>query len=238
MSTYNLIATQTNGQIYDIKLVAQNLSWFLPSNIYNSSPATPITWNQYNNIKNMASSCIADQMVTVMDGTQTKNVTACSELYRLIINVNPSAQPSLGGSNQNSQSGVGGSNQNSQSSVGGSNQPSQSGGGSNRPSQSSVGGNNRPSQSSVGDSNQNATPDQTDPKSPYYSDNTSDSTSSDDGGLTVFLIIFFILLLSIIIGFVTYNYYQTSHNNRNYNLPSQEDITDDSENVGYFNRGE
>jgi hypothetical protein len=89
MSNLNLIGTQTDNQQYDIVTIAKNLQWVLPSNIVNSSPATPITWKQYNNFKNLATSCIANQRVS----TQTGSQPGCNLLYYEIIAVNPNAQP-------------------------------------------------------------------------------------------------------------------------------------------------
>ena len=89
MSNLNLIATQTDNQQYDIVTIAKNLQWVLPLNIVNSSPATPITWKQYNNFKNLATSCIANQRVS----TQTGSQPGCNLLYYEIIAVNPSARP-------------------------------------------------------------------------------------------------------------------------------------------------
>jgi hypothetical protein len=89
MSNLYLIATQTDNQQYDIVTIAKNLQWVLPSNIVNSSPATPVTWKQYNNFKNLATSCIANQRVSTQTGTQS----GCNLLYYEIIAVNPNAQP-------------------------------------------------------------------------------------------------------------------------------------------------
>jgi hypothetical protein len=85
MSNLRLIATEHDNNDYDIKTIANNLSWVLPTQIINSSPSTPVTWIAYTNIRNLANSCNLNQLVT----TQNGNVNGCNLLYDEIGLLNP-----------------------------------------------------------------------------------------------------------------------------------------------------
>jgi hypothetical protein len=89
MSNLNLIATEKDNQIYNINTIANNLDWVLPSNIINSTSSLPIKYKQYKYIKNLANSCIYNQLVK----TNVGPVSGCSLLWNQIILVNPSALP-------------------------------------------------------------------------------------------------------------------------------------------------
>ena len=84
----NLIATQTDYQIYDIYTIAQNLSWVLPDEIVNSLPSSPVLWNLFNKFNNLAQGCVASQSDTMPSG----NIRNCSLLYEQILLINPDAE--------------------------------------------------------------------------------------------------------------------------------------------------
>jgi hypothetical protein len=87
MSNLHLIATEHDNNDYDIKTIANNLSWVLPTQMINSSPSTPVIWVAYTNIKNLANSCNLNQLVS----TQNGNVNGCNLLYDEIGLLNPGA---------------------------------------------------------------------------------------------------------------------------------------------------
>ena len=87
MSNLYLIATEYDNNDYDINIIANNLSWVLPTQIINSSPSTPVIWVAYTNIRNLANSCILNQGVNTPNG----NVNGCNLLYDAIGLLNPNA---------------------------------------------------------------------------------------------------------------------------------------------------
>jgi len=86
--SFNLIATQTDNQIYDIYTIAQNLSWVLPDEIINSSPSSPVLWNLFNKFTNLAQGCVASQSDSMPSG----NIRNCFLLHEQILLINPDAE--------------------------------------------------------------------------------------------------------------------------------------------------
>jgi hypothetical protein len=89
MSNLNLIATEKDNQQYNINTISNNLDWVLPRDIINSTNSSPIKYKQYIYIKNLANSCINNQLVT----TQMGSVSGCSLLFEQILLVNPNTKP-------------------------------------------------------------------------------------------------------------------------------------------------
>jgi hypothetical protein len=86
--SFNLIATQTDNQIYDIYTIAQNLSWVLPDEIINSSPSSPVLWNLFRKFNNLAQGCVASQSDSMPSG----NIRNCFLLHEQILLINPDAE--------------------------------------------------------------------------------------------------------------------------------------------------